>query len=146
MEYEEILLPTDGSDTANMAAERAIDAARRYDATLNVLSVAERTRDDPEAKGLKEKLAEEVDDARDVVESITERAEANGVATERAVEVGVPRTTIEDYADERGVDLIVVGSTGADDVSDKLLGTVAKYVVNEAPADVLVVRPDAALS
>ena len=146
MEYDEILLPTDGSDTADLAAKRAIDAARRSDATVHVLFVAERTRDDPETKGLEETIAEELDEGRSVVESVAERAEANGVATERAVEVGVPRTTIEAYADERGIDLIVVGSTGADDVSEKLLGTVAKYVVNEAPADVLVVRPDVALS
>ncbi len=33
-------------------------------------------------------------------------------------------------------------STGASDTTEKLLGTVAKYVVNEAPADVFIVRPD----
>ena len=112
MVYDEILLPTDGSDTADLAAKRAIDAAQRYDAALHVLSVAERTRDDPEVKGLEEKLAEELDEGQNVVETVAEQAEANDVETERAIEVGVPRTTIEDYADERGIDLIVIGSTG----------------------------------
>ncbi|MCU4744596.1 universal stress protein [Natronoglomus mannanivorans] len=141
--YDRILLPTDGSDTARLAAEHAIDMADRHDAVLHVLYVAERTRDDPGQKGLEEKVAEELNDGRDVVESIENRAAEYGLDTEAVVEPGVPRTMIEEYAAEHDIGLIVIGSTGASDVAEKLLGTVAKYVVNEAPADVFVVRSDA---
>lgn len=53
---------------------------------------------------------------------------------------------IEEYAIEQHVECIVIGSTGADSTAEKLLGTVSKYVVNEAPSDVLVVRSDTQLA
>ncbi|MWV41096.1 hypothetical protein GRS80_15455 [Natrialba sp. INN-245] len=37
-------LSTDGSDTATVAVERAVDVSDRYDAQLHALYVAERTR------------------------------------------------------------------------------------------------------
>jgi nucleotide-binding universal stress UspA family protein len=131
--YDRLLLSTDGSDNAKLAADRAITLADRLDASLHALCVAEITRDDPELTGLEEKLSEE-------------RATSAGVETETTVERGVPRSTITEYAEERGIDLIVIGSTGADDPTEKFLGTVSKFVVNEAPADVFVVRPNERLA
>lgn len=143
--YGSILLPTDGSETAKRATDRAIEMADQHDATLHALYVAEKTRDDPERKGFEEKVTEELKRGNDVIGDVERRAADAEVGIETTVEPGVPRTTIEDYAADRDVGLIVIGSTGASDVTDKLLGTVAKYVVNEAPADVLVVRSDAKL-
>lgn len=140
--YDRILLPTDGSETATLAAGRAIDMADRHGATLHVLYVAKRTRDDPIGDGLEETLAEERNTGEATVEDVADRAEKSDVETRTTVETGVPRVTIEDYADEHGIELIVLGSTGASGVTEKLLGTVAKYVVNEAPADVFIVRRD----
>ena len=39
--YERILVPTDGSDAAAGAVERAIDLAERYDAEVHALYVVE---------------------------------------------------------------------------------------------------------
>lgn len=144
--YDTILLPTDGSDNAQLAAEHAISMAGHHDAELHVLYVAEKTRDDPEQKGLEEKLAEESNKGSDILEEVEKRATNKNIATETVVERGVPRTTIENYAAENDVGLIVIGSTGADSVAEQLLGTVSKYIVNETPADVFVVRPDTLLS
>lgn len=144
--YDRILLATDGSDTAKLAAERATEMADRRDATLHVFYVAERTRDDPVEKGFEEKLTEEISAGREIVGAIDSRASERGLDTEVTVEVGVPHVRIERYVDEHDVGLTVVGSTGASEITEKLLGTVAKYVVNEAPSDVFVVRPDAALA
>ena len=140
--YDRILLPTDGSDTADLATERAIDAAVRYDATLHALYVVEHTREEPTQTGFEEHVAAERRDGKRVIADVERRATAHGVALESTIEDGVPRTTIEEYAGEHDIGLIVVGSLGASQVTEKLLGTVAKYVVNEAAADVLVVRPD----
>ena len=144
--YETILLPTDGSENAQLATERAIDTAARHDATLHVLYVVEKTRDDPTQTSPEEKLAKERNEGRDVIEAVEQQVTGMDVNIKTHIERGVPRTEIEKYADEYDIDLITIGSTGASDVSEKLLGTVAKYVVNEAPADVLVVRHDDVLS
>ena len=143
--YDRILLPTDGSETAKRATDRAIEMADRHDAVLHALYVAEKTRDDPDGTGLEEKLTEELKAGEDVIDDVERLAAKRGIETETTVEPGVPRTTIEEYAAERDIGLIVIGSTGAGGVTEKLLGTVAKYVVNEAPADVFVVRADAKL-
>lgn len=143
--YGTVLVPTDGSDNARLATERGIDLAASYDATVHGLYVVEKTRDDPELKGHDEKLSEEVSRAKAVLDAFEAQASERGLPVETAREVAVPRTTIVEYTENHDVDLVVVGSTGASDVTDKLLGTVAKYVVNEAPADVLVVRPDETL-
>ncbi|MDG5759515.1 universal stress protein [Natronococcus sp. A-GB1] len=140
--YERVLCPTDGSDNAELAAKRALRMAKQYDAELHVLYVVEKSREDPEQKGLEEKIAEERKTARSVIERIERDAADAGIAVESTVTTGVPRTTIETYAEDHDIDVIVIGSTGADGVSEKLLGTASKYVVNEAPADVLVVRRD----
>ncbi|EMA47154.1 hypothetical protein C446_00525 [Halobiforma nitratireducens JCM 10879] len=49
------------------------------------------------------------------------------------------------YASEHDIGLLVIGSTGASQMTERLLGTAAKTVVNETPADILVVRPDRVL-
>lgn len=144
--YDTVLLPTDGSDNAELAAERAITLAELFDASLHLLYVIENTRDDPEVKGLDEAVSEQLDHGRDVLEGVEGRAADAGIEATATLERGVPRSTIADYAEEHRIDLIVIGSTGADDPADKLLGTVSKFVVNEAPADVLTVRPDESLS
>lgn len=144
--YDRLLVPTDGSENARLAAERAIDLAATYDATLHVLYVVEKTRDEPTQKGLAEKLAEDVSEGTDIADRISAEAATANLDIETTVEQDVPRTRIVDYVETHEIDLVVIGSTGADDVADKLLGTVAKYVVNEAPADVFVVRRDEQLA
>ena len=140
--YETILLPTDGSENAQLATERAIDTAARHDATLHVQYVVEMTQEDPTQTSPEEKLTKERKEGEDVIEAVEQQATEAGVETGTNIERGVPRTTIEEYAGEYDIDLITISSTGASGVSEKLLGTVAKYIVNEAPADVLIVRHD----
>ena len=144
--YDRILLPTDGNNNAQIAAKRAIRTAEREDAALHVLYVVEKSQDDPTQKGRDEHIAEQLNEGRDVVDEIVGQAKNEGVDTTSTVEDGVVRTMIEKYADEHEIDLITIGSTGASGATEKLLGTVSKYVVNEAPADVLVVRSDEQLS
>ena len=38
--YDDILVPTDGSDVANVAVDHAVDIASKYDATIHALFVA----------------------------------------------------------------------------------------------------------
>jgi nucleotide-binding universal stress UspA family protein len=49
--YREILLPADGSPGADVAVDHALDVAARFDATVDVLYVADTTRDSVTAVG-----------------------------------------------------------------------------------------------
>jgi len=64
------------------------------------------------------------------------------VATE--VLFGHGARTIADYAAERGIDLIVMGTHGRTGVAHLLMGSVAERLVRTAPCPVLTVRHPAA--
>jgi nucleotide-binding universal stress UspA family protein len=51
-----------------------------------------------------------------------------------------PATAIVEYANEEGVDLIVLGTHGRGAVAHLLVGSVAERVVRTAPCPVLTVR------
>jgi nucleotide-binding universal stress UspA family protein len=90
------------------------------------------------ADDLAETHQQEADDALGAGE---ERAEAAGLAHERKILEGVPHEAITQYADERDVDLVVVGASGESGLTDRLLGTTSEKVVGSADASVLVARP-----
>lgn len=140
--YDTILVPTDGSENARLATERAVQFAIDHDATLHGLYVAEKSRDNPMVKSLDEHLSEQIHEGKQVLAELEDRAADAGLDVEVVLEKGVPQHAIETYVEANGVDLVVIGSTGTSGVADKLLGTVTETIVNEAPADVLVVRPD----
>ncbi len=54
---------------------------------------------------------------------------------------GDPRTALLDVAEERGADLIVVGSRGLGPVSKLVLGSVASSLIQHSPVPVTVVPP-----
>ena len=54
---------------------------------------------------------------------------------------GDPRTALLDVAEERGADLIVVGSRGLGPVSKLVLGSVASSLIHQSPVPVTVVPP-----
>lgn len=56
------------------------------------------------------------------------------------VAVGNPSSEIIDYAEQNGIDLIVIPSHGRSGISRFLLGSVAERVIRFAPCPVLVVR------
>jgi nucleotide-binding universal stress UspA family protein len=137
--YDDILVPTDGSDGARRALEEAIELAAQFDATVHSLYVVDTTAaysdgaygeviDSFEAIG-----AETTDDA-------VERAGAAGVDAVGAVELGTPHRTILDYVDEHGVDLVVMGTHGRTGLDRYLLGSVTEKVVRLADPPVVTVR------
>lgn len=137
--YDRILVATDGSDAARRAATHAVDLARRYGATLHAVYVVEtRTEYDNaivDPSVVRRNLREEGEAAVDEVASLA----GGDVDVRTAVREGVPHEELLAYAEERDVDLIVVGAKGRAAVSTLLLGSVADAVVRTAPVPVLVV-------
>lgn len=78
----------------------------------------------------------------DATASLNEIAAKGGLAktAEVVVREGHPPTEILEFANERGVDMIVVASHNPGGVVDFLLGSVAARVVRHAHCSVLVVR------
>lgn len=140
--YHDVLFPTDGSEGASAALEHAIDHALTYDATLHVLYVVEET-----YPALEAGPADILDDLRAegeaALENARERATEAGVESVRgSVTGGSPYRNILQYAEEQGVDLIVMGTHGRRGVDRYLLGSVTEKVVRTADCPVLTVRAE----
>lgn len=137
--YDDLLVPTDGGDRMEQVLDHAVDTASRHEATLHVLSVVDDraflTLDDDlqadVAKRLRTTAEEAVSAAADTIDEHVE------VVT--AVEEGDPGEEIRTYAANAGVDLIVIGSRGADSYGGSMLGSVSQDVVTNAQRPVLTV-------
>lgn len=137
--YERILLPTDGSRGNSRAVDQAIALAEATGADLHVLFVAEDIAYAPEMMDdqVQAKLRQIGEDA---IEEIRARADDSGVRLETAIENGIPHKEILEYADDEGVDLIVMGTHGRSGLDRYLLGSVTERVVRTAEIPVLTVR------
>jgi nucleotide-binding universal stress UspA family protein len=136
--YDEILLPTDGSDAAEAAVEHAIRLARTYDARVHVLYVVEPPpAAEYDATSVLDALRREGDR---VTDQTADRLERSELATVTAVRTGAAHRVILDYAAESGIDLVVMGTHGRRGLGRVLLGSVAEKVVRRAPCPVTVVR------
>lgn len=115
-----VLVGTDGSDTAQLAVERAVALSSRLGASVRLLSAG------PDAQ------------AKAAVERAGRAAEASGVAwTADVVEGPAGEALIAAGAE---VDLLVVGSRGMTGAQRFLLGSVPNRVSHHADCDVLIVR------
>jgi nucleotide-binding universal stress UspA family protein len=141
--YDSILVPTDGSDTAQTAVDHAIDHAKQYDAALHTLYVVEEPPMD-EAAGPEVLESLETTGER-AIQEVIDAAEAADVGTvEGMVAEGAPHQAILDYVDENGIDLVVMGTHGRTGLDRLFLGSVTEKVVRAAPAPVLTVGSESA--
>lgn len=140
--YRDILFPTDGSRGATTALEHAIEHALTYDATLHVLYVVEETYPVIES-GVTDVYDAIQEQGEQALESARAEAKAAGVDSIRgSIDDGSPYRNILAYAEEHGVDLIVMGTHGRRGVDRYLLGSVTEKVVRTADCPVLTVRAD----
>ncbi|WP_436935826.1 universal stress protein [Halovenus marina] len=142
--YDDILLPTDGSTATVQALDHAVTIADDQNATVHVLYVVDRRNylaadadvKDEIRRSLEEEGERALDDARI-------RLDEDGIDFRTATREGIPYRTIVEYADEEGMDLIVMGThgkTGAERVAS--LGSTTERVVKDSKIPVLVVELD----
>jgi nucleotide-binding universal stress UspA family protein len=145
--YDSILVPFDGSDGATEILDHAADLARWAGAELQLLYVADTTRDSVTVVEGQTVDALEQQGA-DVLEAATETLDGAGVAHDTEIVQGNPAPTIVDYAERYDQDLIVMPTHGREGVSRYLIGSVAEKVVRLSPVPVLGARmqPDETLA
>ena len=143
-----ILLATDGSPHAELAALKAVDLAESTGARLHVVAVG---RTFPAAvydvytEAGSEDLRREAQTILD--EQVRKIEEAGGTVAIAHLKMNERRDeAIVHLAEEIGADLIVMGSRGFGGLKRALLGNVADSVVRHAHCPVLVVRPTRGVS
>jgi nucleotide-binding universal stress UspA family protein len=147
-----ILLATDGSREAQLAAGTAVDLANSTNSELHLITVA-LGNPDPVYHiyegGLRYETYEEAlqavkGEAQKVLdEQMRKIEEAGGTVNEAHLRMGERRDqAIVHLAEELGVGLIVMGSRGLGGVRRALIGSVSASVVRHAHCPVLIVRPE----
>ena len=138
-----VLVPVDGSPAARRALEYATE--QFSDATLTLLYVMDpmiefsRQQSYPGYR-MDDEFKNEREKGEHILESLLETV-PDGVSVETELEAGRPAETIVRYADDHGVDQIVIGSHGKRGVARFLLGSVAETVVRRSVVPVTVIRP-----
>ncbi|AZH25030.1 universal stress protein [Haloplanus aerogenes] len=140
--YDRILVPTDGSDPASTATNHALTIAERFDATVHALYIVDVDGIAHEAPGLtldtlRDTLRQE---GKTATAAVAERGDDRGVDVTTAVVEGLAEDIIVDYADEEGIDLIVMGTHGRRGMDRYLVGSVTERVVRRTDVPTLVVR------
>jgi nucleotide-binding universal stress UspA family protein len=139
--YQDILVPTDGSDCANQALAIGVDIADTEDAALHLLSAIAITalgvdiRPDIQMELLKESAQELLDEAATFAEN------AGVESASKSVEYGPSiHQVILTYIEEHDIDLVVVGTHGRTGFDRYVLGSVTDYLIRTSPIPVLAVR------
>jgi len=138
--YDVILVPTDGSDVADLALEHAIAIADSQGAAVHLLYVVDmrlaRAAPDLARDELRDALSGEGETVTAALERRVLDADLPATATVRE---GVPADEILDYASEADADLVVMGTHGKSQRERLLAGSVTDRVGHRAAVPVMTV-------
>ena len=143
--FTSILIPTDGSEKAVIAASKAVELAKEQGAKLTAVVVI-----DPfpyiglgeaSAFGLQAYLSEAQAMATQSLDGVRATAEEAGVPfMAETIERSAVFEGILDAATEQGCDLIVMGSHGRSGVKALILGSENQKVLTNSRITVLVIK------
>lgn len=137
-DFDDIVVPTDGSPGSERAAKHACALADAHDATVHTIAVAD-IQSLPAASGAAiPQVIDSLEAQRESdVETVREIAADNGVDVESRVVEGTPRKVILEYADEQDADLVTMGTHGREGAKRFVLGSVTERTVREGEFPVL---------
>ncbi len=151
MSIRNILLPTDFSENAKVAFDKAYDLSRQLGAKLYLLHV----RDESVMRtAIKEGLLDEDPTDEEMEKAVAELAErrfselladvdSSAVKIEHTSRSGDADAVIREYAIEIDADIIVIGRRGAgiiNKLKSAILGSVAESIIARSPCPVLIIR------
>jgi nucleotide-binding universal stress UspA family protein len=147
-QMHKIIVPVDGSEPANRAADFAAKLAGDANAALTLIHVF----DPPPTSvmGLEAKSREEIErimneDAEASFDAALKtigctRLTSSELRISTQVLLGHPAPEIIRFAAESGADLVVMGSRGRSELRGLLLGSVSEQVIRRASCPVTIVR------
>ncbi|KRL56625.1 universal stress protein [Furfurilactobacillus rossiae] len=141
-----ILVPTDGSENAQLALRKAVDIAKAADADILLLQVVAPLYAAPEyamagmSEGMLTQAKKYVGELAQKMQAETGFDRISAFAMQDAPKPTIAKT----FPEHHDIDLIVIGATGTNAFERAILGSTTGYVVRNADVDVLVVKEDEA--
>ena len=136
--YDQVVIPTDGSEFAERAAEHGFEIAERYGADVHVIYIIDTVtygfEDAPRSiVGLLKK------GGQNAVDALTADATDRHLPVTGEILRGVPEEELLNYADGVGADLLVMGTHGHSVDSDRSRGSTTARVVRRSKIPILAV-------
>lgn len=140
--YDEVLVPTDGSEAVDRALDHAIRLATDHDATVHALYVVDQRIAAANSGDLHDEVVADLEaQGEDAVNAVAEAAAEAGLNAVTHVAHGTPDTEIVAYAEENGVDVIVMSPEGKSPRERiRSLGSVSDRVADDASVPVFLIK------
>lgn len=143
---KKVLFPTDCSEITKMSLDYAVEVARKFEAKLTIFNVTRELEiyggdSDYLSPGNYKKMVEEAEsDAGKRLKEYWEQAEVSDLEVELVQVKGNPFGEIIQFAQEKKMDIIVMGTHGRTGIQHIMMGSVAEKVVRYSPIPVLTVK------
>lgn len=141
--YDQILIPTDGSEAATAAIDHGLAIAEQYDATIHALSVVDISSlagGYDGGAGLPTVIEALEEGCEQGVGEVVDRCEARDIDVVTEVAQGTPYRAIRDYIADEGIDFVTMGTHGRTGLERYLIGSVTERTVRTSEVPVLTVR------
>lgn len=148
IQLNRVLIPTDFSDFSSPAVQYGCAIAARFDAEIHLLHVVpDAAMLVPEAaaftaESMEAQAAALREEAMKNLQALDVEGWTNSKSVIREVRVGAAFMEIIEYAREKEIDLIVIGTHGRSGLMHVLMGSVAERIVRKSPCPVLTVKPE----
>ncbi len=130
--FKRILVPTDGSEPATKAADKAIELAKKLDAEIVAVHVID------------EKLIQPFEvlenEGMEILQQIQKKGESAGVEVSEVLLLGNPGHDMKKISSKTEADLIVIASHGRTGLEKILMGSVAENTLKTADIPVLLIK------
>jgi len=143
--FKKILFPIDFSECSKKVFPFALEMAQKFDAKLHLLFVARDisylTTVDVAWELLSNTVAEVARAGENRMQAFCDKQLSDFPNYESKVVTGDPADEVVKFANEQGIDLIVMGTHGRKGLDRTLMGSVADHVIKNAAAPVLTINP-----
>lgn len=137
--FKRILLAVDGSEHSIRAVKYAIELAKKFDGVIEAVYVVDENTAKKDVLYATNKFDIEAK-RKEKIKPIRELLDQSDVVFGTYVLHGEPGPRIVEFAEEREVDCVVIGSRGLNQVQSFLLGSVSHKVAKRAACPVLIVK------
>ncbi|HSJ39108.1 MAG TPA: universal stress protein [Planococcus sp. (in: firmicutes)] len=138
--YKTILIAADGSDNSLRAAREAVKlASMTKGSEVTIIYVIDHN--EAGSEEIHRGSSPEFEMARQQkIQPIIDLLEMEKIYHKVEMIYGIPSHVITEYANDRNVDILIMGKRGLNPMQEMVLGSVSRSVLNKVDAPVLIVK------
>lgn len=141
MEIKKVLIPTDFSELSKRAVAEALPIVKKLNASVVFVHVLERLDHPDDMTALfDEGYAYLMDRSHALLNDLVIQAKQAGIEAQAELKNGVPHVEIVELAQQKGVDLIIMGTHGRTGFNHLMMGSQTERVLRKAACSVMTIK------